>query len=107
MTGPSSSDVDDASLGTTPRRAGNSPGLAVLTAVVQVVGTVVTAHGQSARLDLFGYTLLIVSGLALTYRYSHPRTTLAIVTGATLIYHLRDFPGDLTFLALEIGRAHV
>lgn len=78
-------------------------GLAVAIALVQVVGTAVTARGQDLVLDPLGYGLLVVGGLALIARFRYPVETLAAVTAATVAYQALDYPSGPSFVALIIA----
>src|SRR5688572_21129299 len=79
------------------------PGLAVLTALAQGVGTTITARGQAADLDWFGYVLLIGSGLLLADRRKQPRATMVLATAAALTYQVLDYPSGPTFLAMIVA----
>ncbi|MBQ1027553.1 sensor histidine kinase [Micromonospora sp. C95] len=81
------------------------PGLAVLTAIAQPVGTAVLAGWQHASVGIIGYVLLAFSGLALADRHRFPRRNFLIVIAATLTYHLLDRPVGVTWLAPMIGAA--
>ena len=76
------------------------PGLAVLTALVQTAGTAIVG---AADLDLLGYALLAVSGLALADRHRFPRITLLFVAAVTVTYHVLGYPFGPTYLALAIA----
>jgi signal transduction histidine kinase len=78
-------------------------GLAVLIALVQVIGTTIAARDQPGTLDLLGYVLLAVSGLALVGRRRQPVPVLAVVGAATLAYSALDYPDGPTFVALIIA----
>ncbi|MFV2017212.1 sensor histidine kinase [Micromonospora sp. LOL_023] len=79
------------------------PGLAVLTAIVQPVGTAIAAGWQSGGVGIIGYALLVFSGLALADRHRFPRRNFLIVLAATLAYHLLGLPVGVTLLALMIA----
>ena len=81
-----------------PHRRG--AGLAVLTALVQTVGTAIAAHGQ---LHTWGYVLLAVSGLALADRHKTPRLTFLTVATLTMVYQALHYPAGPTFLAFLIA----
>ncbi|MFY1634160.1 sensor histidine kinase [Solwaraspora sp. WMMB335] len=83
------------------------PGLAVLTAIVQPVGTAVAAGWQSGGVGIIGYALLVFSGLALADRHRFPRRNFLIVLAATLAYHLLDRPAGVTLLAPMIAASAV
>jgi signal transduction histidine kinase len=88
------------------RRGGRPPppaALAVLIALVQVVGTTIAARDQPGALDLLGYALLAAGGLALGFRDRHRVVTLAVVGAATIAYTALDYPGGPTFVALIIA----
>ncbi|MEV2242525.1 sensor histidine kinase [Micromonospora sp. NPDC049891] len=102
----SSPDVEPVSpSGRAPSRRG--PGLAVLTALGQPVGTAIIAGWQHASVGIIGYALLVFSGLALADRHRSPRRNFLIVVAATLAYHLLDRPVGVTLLAPMIGAAAV
>jgi signal transduction histidine kinase len=75
------------------------PGLAVLTALVQAIGTALVTRGEPDGVGVSGYALLVLSGLALADRYRYPRVNGTIVAAATVAYHVLDHPAGLTFLA--------
>ncbi|MEV4715464.1 sensor histidine kinase [Micromonospora sp. NPDC049374] len=81
------------------------PGLAVLTALAQPVGTAIIAGWQDADVGIIGYVLLVFSGLALADRHRFPRRNFLIVVAATLAYHLLDRPVGVSLLAPMIGAA--
>ncbi|WBB55602.1 sensor histidine kinase [Verrucosispora sp. WMMD573] len=81
------------------------PGLAVLTALAQPVGTAIVAGWQHASVGVVGYVLLVFSGLALADRHRFPRRNFLIVVAATLAYHLLDRPVGVSLLAPMIGAA--
>ena len=103
MTGSSPSDAVGDPTGPGPRPPRDGPVLGVLTAAAQVVGTLIAAQGQPAKLSLLGYALLIVSGLALAFRHTHSTGSLVIIAAATTAYHLQDYPRGPTVLALAIA----
>jgi signal transduction histidine kinase len=77
--------------------------LAVLIALVQVVGTALAARGQPAELDPLGYALLAAGGLALAGRCRYPVATVAATTAATVGYAVLGYPSGPTFVALIIA----
>ncbi|MFY1573497.1 sensor histidine kinase [Verrucosispora sp. WMMD703] len=81
------------------------PGLAVLTALAQPVGTAIVAGWQHASVGVVGYVLLVFSGLALADRHRFPRRNFLIVVAATLAYHLLNRPVGVSLLAPMIGAA--
>ncbi|MCZ7422007.1 MULTISPECIES: histidine kinase [unclassified Micromonospora] len=83
------------------------PGLAVLTALAQPVGTAIVAGWQHASVGIVGYVLLVFSGLALADRHRFPRRNFLIVVAVTLAYHLLGRPVGVTLLAPMIGAAAV
>jgi len=83
--------------------ARRGPGLAVLTAIGQPVGTAIAASWQSGGVGIIGYALLVFSGLALADRHRSPRRNFLIVVAATLAYHLLDQPAGVTLLAPMIA----
>jgi signal transduction histidine kinase len=88
------------------RRSGrrdHPAGLAVFITLVQVIGTTFAARNDPDGLDLFGYALLVASGLALAARWRWPVPTLAVVGAATIAYTALDYPGGPTFVALIIA----
>ena len=106
MTGASSPDgEDDPPAEPAPERPKGTAGIAVLTAAVQVVGTVIAVQGQTVKLSLLGYALLIVSGLLLTFRNAHPTGTFIMIAAATTTYHLLDYPPGPTVVALAVAAA--
>ena len=82
-----------------PTRRG--PGLAVLTALVQTIGTTIVA----SDLNLLGYVLLAVSGLMLADRHKTPRTALVLTAAVTVAYLVLGYPPGLNFLAVLIAAA--
>ncbi|WBB97866.1 MULTISPECIES: sensor histidine kinase [unclassified Solwaraspora] len=86
-----------------PAGSRRGPGLAVLTAIGQPVGTAVAASWQSGNVSIIGYALLVFSGLALADRHRSPRRNFLIVVAATLAYHLLDQPAGVTLLAPMIA----
>jgi signal transduction histidine kinase len=78
-------------------------GLAVLSALVQAVGTTIVSTGQPRGLDVLGYALLIISGLVLEGRLRHPRVVLVVVAAMTVAYSALDYPAGPTFLALIVA----
>lgn len=78
-------------------------GLALLTMLVQTVGTTIAARGQAAELDLLGLSLLAASGLALTNRHRFPRVTTVAIAAMTVSYHVLDYPRGPTLVALIIA----
>jgi signal transduction histidine kinase len=80
-------------------------GVAVLTALVQAVGTGLAARAQAADVAAFGYVLLVVGGLALSNRLRHPRATFLFVAAVTAAYHLAGQPTGPTVLALVVAGA--
>ena len=82
-----------------PARQG--PGLAVLTALGQTIGTTIVA----SDVNLLGYALLVVSGLMLADRHKSPRTTLVLTAVATVAYVVLGYPLGLNFLAVLIAAA--
>lgn len=79
------------------------PGLAVLTAIGQPVGTAIAASWQSGGVSIIGYALLVFSGLALADRHRSPRRNFLIVVAATMAYHLLEQPAGVTLLAPMIA----
>lgn len=77
--------------------------LAVVITLVQTVGTTFSARGQAAELDLLGYALLAAGGLALAARRRYPIPTVAVVAATTVAYHVLDYPGGPTFVALIVA----
>jgi signal transduction histidine kinase len=77
--------------------------LAVVIALVQTVGTTLTARGQPGELDLLGYALLAASGLVLVARRRLPAATVAAAAAVTVAYHVLDHPRGPTFVALIIA----
>ena len=75
------------------------PGLALLTALVQSVGTAIVIRGEPVRVGGFGYVLLVLSGFALADRHQFPRRNFLCVAAFTLAYHLVDRPLGLSFIA--------
>jgi signal transduction histidine kinase len=75
----------------------------VLTALVQTLGTTVAAAGNAARLGIWGYVLLAVSGLALSDRHKTPRSTFAFVAALTLTYQALHYPAGPTFVAFFLA----
>jgi signal transduction histidine kinase len=88
-----------------PVRHRPGPGLALVTTLVQTVGTALAARGQPAKLDVLGYVLLAGSGLALADRLRAPRVTVLVVAAATAAYQLLDYPSGPTFIALLVAAA--
>ncbi|MPZ26880.1 MAG: sensor histidine kinase [Micromonosporaceae bacterium] len=87
-----------------PDRGPRHPaGLAVLIAVVQVVGTTLTARGEAATLDPLGYALLAAGGLALAARRRWPVATAAATVATTVVYGGLGYPTGPTFVALIIA----
>ncbi|MTK05390.1 sensor histidine kinase [Micromonospora sp. CP22] len=99
----------DAGPASTSERATSQPGpgLAVLTALGQPVGTAVIAGWQHTGVGFIGYALLVFSGLALADRHRSPRRNFLIVVAATLAYHLLDRPVGVTLPAPMIAAAAV
>ncbi|MFY1695859.1 sensor histidine kinase [Solwaraspora sp. WMMA2101] len=95
----------DTDAGDSAARPGSrpGPGLAVLTAIGQPVGTAIAASWQSGGVSIIGYALLVFSGLALADRHRSPRRNFLIVVAATLAYHLLDQPAGVTLLAPMIA----
>lgn len=85
------------------RKTVSHPGLALLTAVVQGAGTALVTRGHPADVDVVGYVLLVLSGLALADRHRFPRRNLVIVAGAITAYHILGHTPVLTFLAPMIA----
>jgi signal transduction histidine kinase len=77
--------------------------LAVLIALVQTVGTTLTARGQPVELEPLGYALLAASGLALIARRRFPAAAVAAAAAPTVAYHVLDYPQGPTFVALIIA----
>lgn len=92
---------------TGPTGSRRGPGLAVLTAIGQPVGTAVAAGWQPGSVSIIGYALLVFSGLALADRHRSPRRNFLIVVAATLAYHLLDQPAGVTLLAPMIAASAV
>lgn len=86
-----------------PARPG--AGLAVLTALVQTLGTTSAAHGQPARLDVLGYVLLAGGGLLLADRHRWPVAIAVVTASTTLAYAVLDYPNGPTFLAPIVATA--
>ncbi|HZM75618.1 MAG TPA: sensor histidine kinase [Candidatus Limnocylindrales bacterium] len=84
------------------RREDQGFGLAVLTLLVQVIGTTLTARGQDHQLDALGYALLALSALFLAFRHRFPLPTAILVTGLSVAYHLLHYPSGPTFVALIV-----
>ncbi|GIH02036.1 two-component sensor histidine kinase [Rhizocola hellebori] len=83
-----------------PQRHGRGGGgLALLTILVQTIGTMLAARGQEAQLNLLGYALLIGGGMLVSARHSSPRLTALAVGGVTVAYHVLDYPRGPTFMA--------
>src|SRR5687767_1632688 len=80
-------------------RDGSGGGLAVLAALIQTIGTAIAADGQPQRLNVLGYVLLAVSGLAVGPRFSNPKVSAFVVAGTTVAYHVMDYPSGPTFVA--------
>ncbi len=97
VSGMSSSSADKA-----VRADRGSAGLAVLTLLVQTIGTTFAARGQETQLDLLGYVLLVVSALVLGARHLAPTFTMAVVAACTLTYLLLDYPTGPTFIAAAV-----
>ncbi|UWP78865.1 histidine kinase [Dactylosporangium fulvum] len=79
------------------------PGLAVLTALVQALGTAALTRGEPADVGVAGYVLLVLSGLALADRHKRPRVNGIIVAAAIVTYHVLDRPDGITFMAPVIA----
>ncbi|MBB5873532.1 signal transduction histidine kinase [Allocatelliglobosispora scoriae] len=84
------------------RRRGGA-GLAVLVALVQLVGTAIWSAGQATAWDPLGCALLVVSGLALAARHRAPAATLVGIAVLTVGHQVLDHPRGPTFLALIIA----
>ncbi|MFV2086588.1 sensor histidine kinase [Micromonospora sp. LOL_021] len=97
--GPAAPHGQPAAPGDGPTESRRGPGLAVLTAIGQPVGTAIAASWQSGSVGITGYVLLVFSGLALADRHRSPRRNFLIVVVATLAYHLLDQPAGVTLLA--------
>jgi signal transduction histidine kinase len=80
-------------------------GLAMVAILVQTLGTTIAARGQPLHLDLLGYALLAVGGMALADRLRVPRTSPVLVAAATVAYQVLDYPHGPTFVALIIAAA--
>jgi signal transduction histidine kinase len=95
--------------GQPPARPGRHPrpggGLALLTTLVQTIGTTLAARDQAAKLDVLGYVLLALTGLVLADRLRRPRGTLLFVAAATIAYQLLDYPRGPTFIAVLVAAA--
>jgi signal transduction histidine kinase len=79
----------------------DEPGLAIVVALAQTLGTAYLSHAQSARLSWVAYALLAGGGLLLSSRRKNPAGTLLLVGGTTLAYHLLGYPSQFTtYLAL-------
>jgi len=68
---------------------------------VQTAGTAILTRGHPA--GVFGYALLVLSGLALADRHRFPRRNFTIVAGAILAYQVLGYPPGLTFIAPAIA----
>jgi signal transduction histidine kinase len=79
------------------------PGLALLTALTQSIGTAYLTRGQPAGVGVLGYVLLVISGLALADRHEFPRRNFLIVAAAITAYHVLDRPPGLAFIAPVIA----
>ncbi|MDG4775213.1 sensor histidine kinase [Solwaraspora sp. WMMD792] len=101
--GPAAPDGQSAAVNAGPTGSRRGPGLAVLTAIGQPVGTAIAASWQSGNVGIIGYALLVFSGLALADRHRSPRRNFLIVVAATLAYHLLDQPAGVTLLAPMIA----
>ncbi|HVQ94237.1 MAG TPA: histidine kinase [Mycobacteriales bacterium] len=77
----------------------------MLTALVQTLGTSIASRGEAPNLNVLGYVLLVVSGLALSDRHRSPRTTLLVVAVPTVAYHVLHYPHGPTFLGLIVAAA--
>lgn len=82
-------------------RTRQGPGAAVLTALVQTIGTTIVA----SDLNLLGYALLAVSGLMLADRHKSPRTALVLTAATTVAYLVLGYPPGPCFLAVVIAAA--
>src|SRR5689334_13765345 len=89
--------------GATPPKPRPRGGLALLTVLVQPIGTTIAAQGQAPRLDLLGYALLILSGLTLAIRHRYPWVSSAIIAAATVSYHVLPYPHGPTSVALIVA----
>jgi signal transduction histidine kinase len=78
------------------------PGLALLTAVTQSVGTAILTRGQPG-VGVFGYLLLVLSGFALADRHVFARRNFLIVAAMITTYHVLDRPPGLAFIAPVIA----
>jgi signal transduction histidine kinase len=79
------------------------PGVAVLIALLQAVGTAFAGRGTE-RPGVVGYVLLVVSGLALADRRRLPRVTVVVVAALTVTYHVLGNPvGVTTVLAAVVA----
>jgi signal transduction histidine kinase len=83
-----------------PERPGRSGGgLALLTILVQTIGTTFAARGQEAQLDALGYALLIFGGLLVAGRKRSPRVTGVSVAAVTVAYYILGYPSGPAFVA--------
>jgi signal transduction histidine kinase len=89
--------------GATPPKPRPRGGLALLTVLVQTIGTTITAQGQATHLDLLGYALLVLSGATLAFRHRFPRGSTVIIAAATVSYHLLPYPHGPTSVALIVA----
>lgn len=76
------------------------PGSAVLVAIAQSVGTAVLADGD---VPLFGYLLLVATGLVVSDRHRSPGLILAIAACGTTAYAALGYPSGPTFLGLAVA----
>jgi signal transduction histidine kinase len=88
----------------TSARGPSGPGVAVLIALVQAVGTALASRGGSGPGPV-GYVILVVSGLALSDRHRVPRVTVVVVAALTVTYHLLGNPVGVTTVLAAVFAA--
>ncbi|WP_063752992.1 sensor histidine kinase [Streptomyces sp. NRRL S-350] len=86
-------------------KAGLPLGLAVVVAVVQVVGSTFAAHNQHGRapLDAFGYLLLVVGPALLVLRFRRPVAAAAGTSLVTAGYLAAGYPYGPVFVSWLIA----
>lgn len=88
----------------TSARGPSGPGVAVLIALVQAVGTALVSRGGSGPGPV-GYVILVVGGLALSNRHRVPRVTVVVVAALTVTYHLLGNPVGVTTVLAAVFAA--
>jgi signal transduction histidine kinase len=85
------------------QRPWSVPPVAVVTAVVQVVGTFAAAHGEHQRMSVAAVLMLLAAPAALLGRLRWPVATVLVTLVVTVAYYLIGFPYGPAFVSVAVA----